>query len=88
MPDFSSCIAKHAVLMGTFISKLKHLRVLEGGAGWGGGGDGGGVPKPTSTVECMIKRVTCTGRVWPMRWARPTACCSMAGSMLGSNRNT
>ena len=42
----------------------------------------------TSTVECMMRRVTCTGRVWPSRWARPTACCRMAGSIDGSSRKT
>ena len=42
----------------------------------------------TSTVECMMRRVTCTGLVCPMRCALPTACCKMAESKLGSSRNT
>lgn len=33
-----------------------------------------------STVLSQYRRVTTTGRVWPMRCTRATACCSTAGS--------
>lgn len=41
-----------------------------------------------STVSAVMRRNTVTGRACPMRCTRPIACCSTAGSTLGSSRNT
>lgn len=36
---------------------------------------------PRATMRCTV-----TGRVWPMRWMRATACCCWATLKLGSRR--
>lgn len=41
-----------------------------------------------STVSAVMRRNTVTGRACPMRCTRPIACCSTAGSTLGSSKNT
>ena len=41
-----------------------------------------------STVCSEMKRTMRTGRVWPKRCTRASACCSTATSTLGSSRNT
>ena len=42
----------------------------------------------TSTVSWQIKRTMRTGRVWPKRCTRASACCSTATFSEGSRRNT
>lgn len=42
----------------------------------------------SSTVPLMVMRVTCTGRVWPMRCARSMACSSVVGFHHRSSSTT